>query len=133
MKIRKQQSRALHLLNLAVLIVISSLNAYILIDLSNYSNLRISVLLGIVLIGMIFSIVSNLLITSWQEVLKLYLLLDSVVPVTIASIIGFFAILNFSSTGDWNQTCMAVIFPIWVVYLAGHFRVMIAHAAWSRL
>lgn len=27
---------------------------------------------------------------------------------------------------------MGFIFPLWVVYLAGNFRVMIAHAAWSR-
>lgn len=81
---------------------VSALNAYILVDIEDYSSLKIMVLLGVVTLGLILSIASNRLIASWEQIIKLYLLLDSVVPVIIAAIIACYTILKFASTGQWE-------------------------------
>lgn len=85
-----------------------------------------------VILGLIFSLAANFMIAPWREVLKLYLLLDSSVPVVIAATIGFFAISNFASTNKWFQVMSAVAFPIWVTYLGGSMRVMIAYVKWTK-
>jgi hypothetical protein len=72
------------------------------------------------------------MLASWREVLKLYFIFDSVVPVMIAAMIGFYAVLLFLEKGVWYQTAYAFDFPVWVIYFAGSLRVMIAFANWSK-
>ena len=53
-------------------------------------------------------------------------------PVLIAAIIGFFAVWDFLNKGTWYHLCYAISFPIWVTYMVGTLRVMIAYCNWSR-
>ncbi len=58
--------------------------------------------------------------------------MDSVVPVLIAGMIGFYAILRFLTTNEWYEQCFGVAYPIWVIYFSGSLRVMIVYVDWSR-
>jgi hypothetical protein len=69
--------------------------------LGHSSELKGQLIIAFVAAGFIVSVVSNLQIAPWQEVVKLYLMLDSLIPVLIAAIIGFFAVFNYLSTNEW--------------------------------
>jgi hypothetical protein len=53
-------------------------------------------------------------------------------PVAISAIIGFYSLLNLFSLDAWHRKCYAIAFPVWVVYLMGMLRVMIAYCKWSK-
>lgn len=63
--------------------------------------------------------------------MKLYILLDSLVPGIIAGIITFYCLLIFSLSGTWSFPCLAVAFVIYMLYLGGTLRVLIAFALWE--
>lgn len=90
-----------YLLNLSILIVLSALNAYILLDLGVNSELKGKLIITFVFSGFLISVISNLQIAPWQEVLKLYFVMDSLIPVLVAAIIGFFSVFNYLSTNEW--------------------------------
>ena len=100
-RVRKTQNLFLYLLNLALPVTLSYLNAYVLLDLEGNQEFKGYLIDIFVCLGFLTSIISNLLIAPWRKVLKLYLLIDSLVPVIIASTIGFYAIHDFFNTGDW--------------------------------
>lgn len=129
---RKTQNTVLYFINLSILIIESIIQAFSMLDASVNTEQKAVLMFIFVILGLISSIVSNLLIINWREVLKMYLLLDSTIPVVIAASIGFFAIYNFSSTGEWYQILYSIAYPIWIVYLGGSLRVMIKHVKWSR-
>jgi hypothetical protein len=72
------------------------------------------------------------MLAPWKDVAKLYLHFDSVVPVLVGAIIGFFAVWKFLTKGTWYHMIYAISFPIWVIYMNGTLRVMIAYCNWSR-
>lgn len=129
---RKRQNKVLYLINLAMPILLSCLNAYNFIENNEQPELKGILITVFVFVGLFFSILSNLLLAPWYEILKLYFIFDSVVPVMIAAVIGFYAVLLFLNTGKWYQTAYAVDFPLWALYFAGSLRVNIAFANWSR-
>ena len=82
--------------------------------------------------GLLFSLLSNFMVAPWQEVIKLYFILDSIIPVAIAGLIGFYTVLDFLSTKEWYETCYAIAFPVTVVYVTGYLRVLIVYSYWER-
>lgn len=82
-------------------IVLTCVNAYILLDLGVNSELKGKLIIGFVTAGLIVSVVSNLQIAPWKEVVKLYFMLDSLIPVLVAGIIGFFSVFDYLATGEW--------------------------------
>jgi hypothetical protein len=110
----------------------SCIVAYIFIDYEVEIKLKGIMIACFTFGGLITAIVSNLMIAPWRQVLKLYVLVDSLVPVLIATIIGFYSILNFLSVGAWYNYVYAIAFPTWVVYFAGNLRVMVAYSKCSR-
>jgi hypothetical protein len=79
--------------------VLTCLNAYILLDLGVNSELKGKLIIAFVFSGFTISIISNLQIAPWHEVIKLYFVLDSLIPVLVAGLIGFFSVFNYLSTG----------------------------------
>lgn len=129
---RKKQNIFLFLLNLAIPLVMSFIVAYIFIDYEAEIELK-GVLIGcFTFAGFLAAIICNLTLAPWKQVLKLYLLLDSLVPVVIATIISFYCISNFLSIGAWYNKVYAIAFPTWVIYFAGNLRVMVAFCKCSR-
>ena len=53
-------------------------------------------------LGLISSTIESFrLVPYWTEVLKLYFIFDSLVPVLIAAMIGFYNALLFLTTDEW--------------------------------
>jgi hypothetical protein len=124
---RKEQTLLFYFLNLSVPIVLTCLNAYILLDLGINSELKGKLIIAFVAAGFLISVVSNLQIAPWREVLKLYFMIDSLIPVLIAGLIGFFSVFNYLSTNEWYELGFEACYPIFVIYFAGSLRVMIAY------
>lgn len=129
---RKNQNVILFLLNLALPITASCLVAYILIEYDSVPQLKGILILVTISLGLLVSIANNLLIAPWKEIIKLYLMVDSCVPVMIASVIGFYAMLNFVGMQSWYVRMYAACFPTWVIYFGGTLRVMIAYGKCAR-
>jgi len=129
---RKSQSAIFYLLNLSIPIVLTCLNAYVLLDLGVDSELKGKLIIAFIFSGFTISIISNLQIAPWFEVLKLYLILDSLIPVLVAGIIGFFSVHNYLSTGEWYEQGFQACFPVFLFYFGGSLRVMIAYEKWQR-
>jgi hypothetical protein len=72
------------------------------------------------------------LIANWRDVLRLYFVLDSLIPVLIAGFLGLYTLLNFLNQGNWYEYCFSICFPVWLFYFAGYLRVIIAHGAWKK-
>jgi hypothetical protein len=92
---RKKQNKVLYFINLALPFVLSCLNAYNFIKNDEKPELKGTLITAFVFVGLFFCIISNLMLASWREVLKLYFTFDSVVPVMVAAMIGFYAVLLF--------------------------------------
>jgi hypothetical protein len=129
---RKNQNVILFLLSLTLSITASCLVAYILIEYDSIPKLKAIFILVNIFLGLLVSIANNLLIAPWKEIIKLYLMVDSCVPVMIASVIGFYAMLNFVGMGSWHVTLYAICFPTMVIYFGGALRVMIAYGKCAR-
>lgn len=129
---RKKQNVFLFLLNLAIPLVMSCIVAYIFIDYEVQIELKGILIACFTFGGLLAAIISNLMLAPWKQVLKLYLLVDSLAPVLIATIISFYCILNFLSVGAWYNYVYATAFPAWVIYFAGNLRVMVAYSKCSR-
>jgi hypothetical protein len=52
-------------------------------------------------VGFIVSLVSCRLLTTWREVFTLYFQIDSIVPILISGLMGFYAMLKFLTTQAW--------------------------------
>jgi hypothetical protein len=74
---RKTQNTVLYFINLSILIIESIIQAFSMLDASVNTEQKAVLMFIFVIVGLISSIVSNLLIINWREVLKMYLLLDS--------------------------------------------------------
>ena len=59
-------------------------------------------------------------------------MLDSLLPVLIAGIIGFSTMNNFFITGKWYEECYYFTYPVWVVFASGYLRVLILYSNWTR-
>jgi hypothetical protein len=129
---RKSTSLVFYLLNLSIPIVLTCLNAYILLDLGVKSELKGQLIITFVAVGFTLSVVSSLQLAPWLEVLKLYFMLDSLIPVLVAGLIGFFSVFDFLSTGEWYELGFEACFPVFVFYYGGSLRVMIAYERWAR-
>ena len=131
-RVRLPQNKIFYFLNLMFPIWVSVVNATVFLDIGKNSE-RKGILIVIASVGgLLTAVISNLFMTTWKEVVKLYLILDSVVPVLIAAGIGFFAVWDFLNKGTWYHLCYAISFPLWIVYMVGTLRVMIAYCNWSR-
>lgn len=102
-RVRKNQSLLFYFLNLSIPILLTCLNAYILLALGVKSELKGQLIIVFVFSGFVISLISNLQIAPWREVVKLYFLIDSLVPVLISGLIGFFSVFNYLSTGEWYE------------------------------
>ena len=131
-KKREKQNIVLYFINLVIPIVLGCFNAYTLIDLGINSELKGAVMISLSLSGFFLSLLSNVMVAPWREVLKFYFLFDSIAPVMAAAMISFYAILNFLTSGRWYETCYYIAFPIWVVYMTGYLRVLIVYSFWAR-
>jgi hypothetical protein len=87
--------------------------------------------LGLVALGLFISLGARYSMATRREVIKLYILLDSLLPGVIAGIITFYCLLIFSLSGKWSLPCLAVAFVVYMLYLGGTLRVLIAFALWS--
>ena len=62
------------------------------------SELKGKIIIIAISIGFFIAVISNLQIAPWLEIVKLYFLIDNIVPVLIAGVIGFFAVFDYLST-----------------------------------
>lgn len=63
---------------------------------------------------------------------QLYFLLDNMLLVYVAAVIGFISFSNFRSDGAWLYTAIAITFPVDFFLLIGNYRVMLVRAEWSK-
>ena len=129
---RQHPCLPLYIANLAIPIAISILNAFILLEVGTDHELKCIIGLIFYPLGLVLAVISNLKLVSWRDVLRLYFHLDSIAPIFIAAISGFYSILYFFGLGPWFMKVYIVIMPIWMIYFAGTLRVMIAHASWCK-
>lgn len=59
-------------------------------------------------------------------------MVDSLVPVIIAAMIGFYSIVNFTSAQLlWHHKMILGSFPVWIICIGGYLRVMVARAKYA--
>jgi len=87
---RKSQNVFFYFLNLLFPVMVSVVNASVFLEIGQRSELK-GILVAVAAGGgFICAIISNLRMANWKSVLKLWLTFDSVVPVLIAAVIGFY-------------------------------------------
>ena len=106
--------------------------SYTLLRLGENSELKGILMISCAIAGLLTSVISNLMVAPWLEVLKMYVIFDSILPVVSFAMIAFIAILNFLTTGEWYEVFYYVAFPIWFVYMSGYLRVSIKYSYWSK-
>jgi len=102
--------------------------AAVLIDLEHNMEMKGLLITIFSFLGLILALISNLSVAPWRQVLKLYLMMDSIVPVLIVSVIGCYEMLNFFKFDTWYKISYAITYPIWSIYYVGSLRVMIIYA-----
>ena len=112
--------------------------AITIISAQNFLNLKnplpglVYIMLAISISGLVMSIVSNLFLAPWKQVLRLYFQLDSIVPVLVSTIISFYSMVNLMPSYSWDRYVSLITYPAWLFYFTGNLRVMLVYVKWKR-
>ena len=120
-----------YFINLALALTISFQNIFLVFTSDELQKAYMSA-------GMIVGTITVSLLTTYgltkeaMRSLHLYVLLDNMFLMQVASSFGFVGFLLVVYKGYWYQVISMIAFPLEIIFFVGNFRVLLAHVRWSR-